>query len=381
MSGAIAPDISVSVNNVYDPDSGGFSANDVLDMTAIPFVYARWTNPTVRMLEKRMAALEGGETALATASGMAAAAVVFLGSLRAGDHLVVSDVCYPGVRELASQLLPDLGISVTAVDLSQPELLRAAMRPETRLVHAETPCNPLLRLTDLHAVAAIAHEGGALLSVDSTLVTPVSTRPLELGADLVIHSLTKYVNGHGDAMGGIVVGAADLVEPLRAKWGVRLGATLDPRAAALILRGSDTLVARLEALSRNAQIVANKLEEHKAIQRVIFPGSPSHPQYELAKSQMSLPGAVIAFSTAEPMQDARRLYSSMKIVRYAVSLGHQHSNLCLLKTEDLVASTYRLNSAAEADYRTWAGSGLFRLSVGLEEPGDVFNDILDSLDA
>ncbi|WP_120498500.1 PLP-dependent aspartate aminotransferase family protein [Kiloniella sp. EL199] len=380
ITGAIAPTISPSVNHVYDPESGGFSANDVSDMTAKPFVYARWTNPTVRMLEQRVADLEEGETALASASGMAALATLFLGNLRAGDHLIVSDVCYPGVRELASQLLPGLGIEVSAVNLSQPEALRDALRPETRLVHAETPCNPILRLTDLHVVAEITHEAGALLSVDSTLATPVATRPLAHGADVVMHSATKYLNGHGDAMGGVLIGAADIIEPLRATWGVRLGATLDPRAAALILRGIDTLVPRVETASRNTLSVAEILEASGVVERVIYPGLASHPQYDLAMRQMDLGGAVLSFRTRDVIEDARRLYRNLRLVRYAVSLGHQHANLCLLKTDDLMSSTYHLPQTEEEEYRIWAGNGVLRLSVGLEDPDDIAQDILSALE-
>ena len=270
---------------------------------------------------------------------------------------------------------------MTPADLSKPKALQAALQLNTRLIHAESPCNPLLRLTDLENVAEIAHEAGALLSVDSTLATPVATRPLEHGADLVLHSATKYLNGHGDAMGGVLVGSAELIEGLRAKWGVRLGATLDPRAAALILRGIDTLVPRVETASRNAYAVARALEASDRIMHVIYPGSASHPQSDLAARQMDVPGAVLCFQTADPAIDARRLYANMRLVRYAVSLGHQHSILCLLKTDELMASTFRLSGEAEAAYRDWAGDGLFRLSVGLEQPEEIARDVLNALNA
>src|SRR5262245_51019240 len=183
VTGAIAPNISMSVNNAFRPGDATFSATGAADLVDQPFLYARWTNPTVRLLEQRLAALEGAEEGMATATGMAAISALFLTTLKAGDHLVISDVCYAGARELATHLLPRLGIEVSGVNLSRPEELRAALRPNTRLVHAETPCNPLLRLVDIAALAGIAHAHGALLSVDSTLATPVLTRPIEHGAD------------------------------------------------------------------------------------------------------------------------------------------------------------------------------------------------------
>lgn len=222
VTGAIQPDISMSVNNVFAPGSAGFSAEGA-DLADLPFLYARWTNPTTRALEARLAALEGAEDTLTTATGVAAIAATFLGLLKSGDHLIVSEVCYAGAFELATRILPDLGIQVTPVNLSDLEATRAALRPNTRLIHAESPCNPILRLTDLAALAALAHEAGALVSVDSTLATPVITRPLDLGVDLVIHSLTKFMNGHGDALGGAVIGRKELISALRARSGVYLG--------------------------------------------------------------------------------------------------------------------------------------------------------------
>ncbi len=261
VTGAIQPDISMSVNNVFAPGSAGFSAEGA-DLADLPFLYARWTNPTTRALEARLAALEGAEDALTTATGVAAIAATFLGLLKSGDHLIVSEVCYAGAFELATRILPDLGIQVTPVNLADLEATRAALRPNTRLIHAESPCNPILRLTDLAALATLAHEAGALLSVDSTLATPVITRPLDLGVDLVIHSLTKFMNGHGDALGGAVIGRKELISALRARSGVYLGATLAAQNAWLILRGLDTLFPRIRTASANAQRLAGWLEDH-----------------------------------------------------------------------------------------------------------------------
>jgi len=195
----------------------------------MPYFYSRWTNPTVRQLEERIAALECGDSAIATSSGMAAISTLFFGLLKAGDHLIVSDVCYPGVRELATEILSGLGIQCTAVNLSNLEETKAAVQANTKLIHAETPCNPLLRLTDLEALSQITKHAKCFLSVDSTVGTPVATQPLLLGADFVVHSLTKFINGHGDALGGIIVGSKALIEPIRARTAIRLGATLSPQ--------------------------------------------------------------------------------------------------------------------------------------------------------
>ena len=378
ITGAIQPDISMSVNNLFTPGTAGFSAEGA-DLADLPFLYARWTNPTTRALEARLAALEGAEDALTTATGVAAIAATFLGLLKAGDHLIVSEVCYAGAFELATRILPDLGIEVTPVDLSDLDATRAALRPNTRLIHAESPCNPILRLTDLAALSALAHEAGALLSVDSTLATPVITRPLDLGVDLVIHSLTKFMNGHGDALGGAVIGRKELISALRARSGVYLGATLSAQNAWLILRGLDTLYPRIRTASANAARLAGWLEAHPAITRVIYPGLPSHPQHALAQAQMALPGGMIVFQTADPQAMSHQLADRLQIIHYAFSLGHQRSICVLIPTEEIQTSTFRMQGPALARYRDWAGDGLFRLSVGLEDPEDLIEDLARAL--
>ncbi len=378
VTGAIQPDISMSVNNLFTPGTAGFSAEGA-DLADLPFLYARWTNPTTRALEARLAALEGAEDALTTATGVAAIAATFLGLLKAGDHLIVSEVFYAGAFELATRILPDLGIEVTPVNLSDLDATRAALRPNTRLIHAESPCNPILRLTDLAALSALAHEAGALLSVDSTLATPVITRPLDLGVDLVIHSLTKFMNGHGDALGGAVIGRKDLISALRARSGVYLGATLSAQNAWLILRGLDTLYPRIRTASANAARLAGWLEAHPAVTRVIYPGLPSHPQHALAQAQMALPGGMIVFQTTDPQAMSHRLSERLRVIHYAFSLGHQRSICVLIPTEEIQTSTFRMQGPALARYRDWAGDGLFRLSVGLEDPEDLIEDLARAL--
>ncbi|MBP2233570.1 methionine-gamma-lyase [Sinorhizobium kostiense] len=376
---AIAPNISMSVNNALTPGDGAFSADGVCDLTALPYLYARWTNPTVRQLEQRMAALEGTDDALATASGVAAIAGTFLTLLRKGDHLIVSDVCYAGANELARRILPDYGIEVTAVNMSRLDEVAAAFRPNTRLVHCESPCNPILRLTDIAAVAGLAHDRGALVSVDSTLATPVATRPAAFGADIVIHSLTKFINGHGDALGGIVCGSKALVEKIRSRAGVYLGASLSAQSAWLILRGIDTLFPRIRTISQSAVRLAEFLSTHPMVRGVMYPGLETHPQHALAKRQMQVFGGMITFRTASQHAVAARLAEKLKVAHYAFSLGHQRSIVVLLDTDEMMKSTYGLEGAQLEDYRAFAGDGVFRLSVGLEAIEDLIEDFDQAL--
>ena len=378
-TGAIAPNVSMSVNNALMPGDGAFSADGVADLADLPYLYARWTNPTVRQLEQRLAALEGAEEALATATGMAAIAGTLFTFLQAGDHLVVSDVCYAGAVELTQRVLPDFGIEVTPVNMARPDLVEAAMRPNTRLVHCESPVNPILRIVDLEALAVIAHRHGALISVDSTFATPVATRPLTLGVDLVIHSLTKFINGHGDVLGGAVIGRKELIARIRGRAGVYLGASLAAQSAWLIMRGIDTLYPRLRMASDSALAVATFLEGHPEVERVIYPGLASHPQHDLAKRQMDVFGGMIGFRTRGARAAADRLATRLRIVHYAFSLGHQRSLVVLLDTEEMMTSTFRLTGDALSDYRAYAGDGLFRLSIGLETTGDIIADLDQAL--
>lgn len=379
VTGAIQPNISMSVNNLFNPGGAGFSAEGA-DLTALPYLYARWTNPTVRDLERRLCALEGAEDALATATGVAAIAATFLALLKSGDHLIISDVCYAGAYELANRILPGFGIEVTPVNLSDLAQLKAAIRPNTRLIHAESPCNPLLRLTDLAGLAAIAKAQGILTSVDSTLATPVITRPLALGIDLVIHSLTKFINGHGDALGGAVIGRQEVISKIRAQSGVYLGATLSAQNAWLILRGIDTLFPRLRTASANALVLAQFLEGHPAVSKVTYPGLSSHPQHDLTQRQMDLPGGMLTFQVADPEATSHRMAERFRVIHYAFSLGHQRSICVLIPTAEIQASTYRMTGAALQEYRRFAGDGVFRLSVGLEDPADLTEDLARALE-
>ena len=359
------------------PDDIGFSANDLDDKA--PHFYTRWSNPTAAALEERLAALDGGEAALTIASGMSAVTGLFLSRLKAGDHLVVSNVCYAGVAEFAHETLPGLGITVTAVDTSDLAKVEAVIRPETKLIHIETPANPILRLSDIAAIADLAHRAGAELSVDSTMATPVATKPLELGADYVVHSLTKYACGHGDALGGAVIGRAVAIAAIRKSSLIHLGAALNPFAAWLILRGLETLPIRMKAHEDNARAVTAFLESHSRIKRAYWPGAASHPQHELAVRQMKNFSGMVSFVADDGAALSRQLADRLKTVAYAVSLGKTRSLLFYIPSADLIASSFHLEGDDAAAYLDWTGDGTFRMSVGIENPADIIADLEQAL--
>jgi cystathionine gamma-synthase/methionine-gamma-lyase len=360
------------------PDAVGFSANDLNE--AAPHFYTRWSNPTLELLETRLAALEGGEAALSFASGMGAISALFLDRLASGDHLVLSNVCYAGVAELARDILPRHGIAAMAVDTSHPDAVAAAMRPNTRLVHIETPANPILRLSDIAAIAAIAHAGGAELSVDATIATPLGVKPLAHGADYVVHSLTKYICGHGDALGGAVIGRRERIAALRKGGLIHLGGSLSPFGAWLILRGMETLAPRMAMHEANARRVEAFLASHPKVRSVYWPGSLRHPQHELALRQMRNFSGLMAFSAKEDGAAlARRLAERLQIVSYAVSLGKTKSLLVYIPTEDILRSSFRLEGKEAQTYRDWAADGVFRFSVGLEDPDDIIADLAQAM--
>ncbi len=374
---ASAPNIVMSTTFVVDDADAKFSANALGDEA--PFVYTRWANPTVRQLETKLADLEGGAAAVAFGSGMAATSALMLHLLKAGDHVVVSDVTYAGVAELVRDTLPRLGIEVQAVDLSDLTALAGALRPETRLVYAETPSNPILKLTDIEAVAGLTHESAARLVVDSTFASPVATRPLERGADYVVHSLTKYLGGHGDAVGGAVIGGVAEMAALTQDTAIHVGGVLSPFNAWLIMRGMATLPLRMKAHAESALEVAQFLEARPGVTRVIYPGLPSHPQHALARRQMECFSGMLTFQVPDGRAAAHRLAERLRVVHYAVSLGHHRSLVFYLPTGEMNENSFRLAPEPLAHYRELAGDGIFRLSVGLEDADDVCADLDQAL--
>jgi len=385
--------LAVHAGEGVDPTTRASSPNLVMSATFAPsevtgfsalnragyegYVYARLSNPTVKQLEDKLAALEGAESCQCFASGMAASHALLAGRLSQGDHLVISDTNYVGTAELVRDSLPRWGIEVTLIDTSDPEAVAGAIRPETKMLWIETPANPIMRLSDIKALSALAHEKGVRdVVVDSTFASPVATRPVELGADFVVHSLTKYIGGHGDAMGGAVLGRKADLDALNLEATVHYGGVLSPFNAWLILRGAATLPIRMRAHEESALKVAEFLERHPKIARVHYPGLPSHPQHELARRQMRNFSGMLTF---EPKGDgteiARRMVDRLSVVHYAVSLGHHRSLVYWISTDALMKSTFRLPKDAEARYRSYAGSGVFRMSVGIEDAADICADL------
>jgi methionine-gamma-lyase len=369
---ASAPAIVMSTTFLADAGTS-FSAEDFGDAT--PYLYTRWKNPTVTQLEQKLAALEGAEAAVAFGSGMAAVTAVLLYTLSAGDHLIISDVSYAATAEMTGELIPRLGIAVTKVDMSDPENVRNALRPETRLIYAESPANPILRLTDIERIARIAHDNGSKVAVDATFASPIGIHPLDLGADYVIHSLTKYICGHGDAIGGVVLGNAVDMAGIRKRIAIRTGGILSPFNAWLIQRGASTLPLRMKAHEAGALAIAGFLEGHQKVTRVIYPGLASHPQHALACRQLKNFSGMLTFQVPGGAESARIIAGRLSIIHYAVSLGHVRSLVFYLPTDDMLRTSFRLTPAQEQSYRAFAGDGIFRLSVGLEDPADLCADL------
>jgi len=364
-----------------------FSAHDEAMDAGEDFIYTRWGNPTVQQLEQKVALLEGvsSDNCRCFASGMAAVTALVMGRLSAGDHLVMSDIAYAGTAELARTTLPRLGLQVSLVNTSDLAALGEALHPETRMVWLESPCNPIIRLTDLSAAVSLARERCKRVEVvvDSTFATPVATQPIvEYGVDWVVHSLTKYMGGHGDALGGAVVGQkASAVRELTVEASIHYGATPSPFNAWLIARGLSTLQLRMKAHEEGAMAVAKFLESHPAVERVVYPGLQSHPQHDLAKQQMRNFSGMINFRVKGGLAAGERLADLMmerlSVVKYAVSLGHHRSLCFFMPTNALMRSSFTLagGSIGLESYREFAGDGMFRLSVGLEDPVDIVKDL------
>jgi len=353
----------------------------MMDSANPPFAYTRWGNPTLRALEERLSALEGAEAAVVTANGMAAVSALAFTFLSAGDHIIASEVCYAGSVELFGIHLPRFGIEVSLVDTSDLEQVRAALRPNTKMIYAETPANPILRIADIAALAEIAHNAGALLAVDSTWASPVLQKPIILGADFVVHSLTKYLNGHGDALGGAVLGSEENVGRIRKEMLIHLGGALSPFNAWLIARGLITLPMRMKKHCQNALQVAQFLENHPKVEKVFYPGLKSHPHHELASNQMSDFGGMLTFQLKGGLGAAITLAEKIKLFSYATSLGHAHSLLFYYPTDMYIDAMPFYSNEQKRRIREWTGEGLVRASLGLESADDLIRDLDQALRA
>ncbi len=370
---ASAPNIVMSSTFVLD-EPVGFSAYDI--PADAPYIYSRWRNPTVQQLEEKLAALENAQACRCFASGMAATSALLFSVLKTGDRLVMSDANYPGTAELARNDLVRMGIDVVTVDFSDLQAVEQAVTPETALVWGETPANPTMRITDISKIAQITHQHGARLAIDSTFATPMATRPITLGADYVIHSLTKYCCGHGDAMGGAVLASNENMRAIETDGQIHVGGVISPFNAWLINRGLATLPLRMKAHQDNAMALAQFLEAHPRVTKVLYPGLPSHPHHDLAKKQMENFSGMLSFQVDNGADMAPQMMSQLQVIHYAVSLGHHRSLICWMDTDDLMASSYRLSGKQLQAYRDFAGDGVYRVSVGLEDPEDLCDDLV-----
>ncbi|MBN9215419.1 MAG: cystathionine gamma-lyase [Microbacterium sp. SCN 70-200] len=338
-------------------------------------LYTRNTGVNQLALQHKLAALEGGEDAVALASGVAALHAVFFTHMRSGDHVIVADATYEATFKLFTDLLPaKYGIEATFVDISDLDAVRASLRPRTRMIITEVVANPTTKVADIAALAEIAHAAGILLVVDSTFTPPPLFRPLREGADLVVHSLTKYINGHGDAMGGAVIGRRELVQPIKDEAMVDVGGVISPFNAWQIVRGSVTLPLRLRQHLASAPVLAQTLEDDPRVAFVAYPGLESHPQHALAARQFDGRGfgAMMAFALDGDSDLHNRFVSNLRLITSAVSLGHDESLIVHVGTEGP-----RVRHYPEPFRRL----GHLRFSVGLEDVADLRADLLAALDA
>lgn len=337
------------------------------------YVYTRISNPTQEAFEREMAFLEGGEKALAFGSGMAAISTIVLSLCKAGDNLVASDTLYGGTHSLFKESLPHWGIEVREVHATDIEKIEEAIDENTRMIFVETPANPTMAVIDLKACADIAKQHGIPLVVDNTFSTPYFQRPFTLGADIIVHSATKYIGGHGDTVAGVVIGKKDYITELRSKFLRDLGGIISPLNAWLLVRGLKTLAVRMERHQQNAFQVAKYLQFHPKVERVWYPGLSTHPQYEIAKKQMSGFGGMIAFEIKGGRKAGEKLMDSVHIWTLAVSLGDVDS--LIQHPASMTHSTYSAEELKEAGI----AENLVRLSVGIEDPEDLIGDLSQAL--
>ena len=377
---------AVHVGNEVDKDSGAVKRPITMaNSYALPYdptdmnwssaganLYTRNGGTNQKYLQERVASLEGGEDCVVLASGVAALSGLFFALLNKGDHVIFSSVTYIAVYRLLNELLNNkFGVETTIVDTTDPANVEAAIRPNTKLIHIETPGNPTLMISDIAAIAEIAHRHGALLGVDNTFASPFNQRPIELGADFTVESLTKYINGHGDSMGGAIIGKTEYLDQIRAQSQVNLGGTISPFNAWLIMRGSVTLPLRMRQHNENAMAVARWLEKQPCVSFVAYPGLESHKGHEVAKKQMSPGfGGVLSFGLKADHDTHNRFVSHLKVITSAVSLGHDESLIVFLGEND----------ERQYLYPEEFHNGFFRFSVGIEDAEDIIGDLKQALE-
>ena len=335
-------------------------------------IYARFTNPTVTAFQERLAVLEGAESCVATASGMSAILATVMGLLSAGDHIVASQSLFGATVQLFGNIMKRFGIATTFVSQTDVAAWRAAVQPNTKLLFAETPSNPLTEICDIAALSQVAKQAGALLAVDNCFCTPILQRPLDLGADLVIHSATKYLDGQGRVLGGAVLGRKEVIDPVYTFLRTA-GPTMSAFNAWIFLKGLETLSLRMEAHSRSALELALWLEQQPQVERVYYPGLPSHPQYALAKQQQKTGGGIVAFEVKGGKDAAWRVVDATRMISITANLGDTKTTLTH------PASTTHCRITPEQRAAAGIGDGLLRVGVGLEAVSDIQGDLARGL--
>jgi O-succinylhomoserine sulfhydrylase len=333
------------------------------------FIYSRFSNPTVSMFEKRMALLEGAEAARATASGMAAVTAALMGQVKAGDHVVGAKALFGSCLYVVEELLPRFGVASTLVEGADLDAWRAAMRPNTKTVFLESPTNPTLQVIDIAAVAEIAHKAGATLVVDNAFASPMVQRPLQLGADCVVYSATKHIDGQGRTLGGVILASEAFIAAHIHNFLRQTGPSLSPFNAWVMLKSLETLPVRVAAQTRSAERIAEFLSGHPRVGRVLYPGRPDHPQYEIARRQMSGGGTLVAFEVVGAKKEAFAFANALSIIGISNNLGDAKS----LITHPETTTHQRLKPEQRA--ALGIGPGLLRLSVGLEDVEDLVEDL------
>ncbi|SFI00156.1 O-succinylhomoserine sulfhydrylase [Albimonas pacifica] len=337
------------------------------------FIYARYGNPTVRMFEERMMALEGAEDAFATASGMAAVNAALFCQLKAGDHVIAAKALFGSCLYILETLLPRFGVEVTLVEGTDPDAWRAGLRPNTRVAFLESPSNPTLELIDVAEVAQIVHSVGARLVIDNVFATPMFQRPLELGADVVLYSATKHIDGQGRCLGGVVLGTEEFIRGPFEGYMRHTGGAMSPFNAWVMLKGLETLDLRCRAQAATAAHLADMLAAHPRVKRVLYPGRADHPQHELAKRQMSSGGTMIAFEIEGGQEAAFAVQDALEIIKISNNLGDSKSII----THPSTTTHQRLSE--EQRLGLGISRGLIRLSCGLEDPEDLAADLDQAL--
>lgn len=338
------------------------------------YIYTRIGNPTIKALEDNIAALENGFAGIATASGMGAITSIYMALLGQGDHIVSTAAVYGPARNVMEKHFSRFGVESTYIDTSDIESVKKAIKPNTKVLYIETPANPTIQLTDLKACAELAHENNIVMVVDNTFCSPYLQKPLDLGADVVFHSITKFINGHADIVGGVIVSKTEELHKKIRDLMVNMGCNMDPHQAFMVIRGVKTLSVRIDKAQESAMKVAEFLEKHPKVEWIKYPGLASHPQHELAKKQMSGFGSMLSFGLKGGLEAGRILMDNVKLALLAVSLGG---------VETLIqhpASMTHAGVPKESRIKAGVTDGLVRLSIGIEDLEDIIEDLSQALD-